>query len=72
MSDDVLTPEAAAALLKVTPDTIREWTRAGKIPAVRIGRLWRFSDEQLRTHVRSGAERNLLREVPRLGGSLVM
>jgi excisionase family DNA binding protein len=42
-----MTPEAAAAFLGVTPDTIREWARAGKIPAHKFGRLWRFKEEEL-------------------------
>lgn len=44
----ILTPEQAADLLQVSPDTVREWARLGKIPARRFGRLWRFDAEELK------------------------
>jgi|YNPNPStandDraft_1061719.scaffolds.fasta_scaffold51535_3 excisionase family DNA binding protein len=37
--------EELAAALHLHPTTIREHARAGRIPAVRIGRLWRFPKE---------------------------
>lgn len=33
---------AAAGLLKVHPKTVQRLARGGEIPAVRIGRYWRF------------------------------
>lgn len=42
-----LTPEQAAAYLAVSPDTVREWARTGKIRAHRFGKLWRFRQEEL-------------------------
>lgn len=44
----MLTVEEAAAELKVTPATVREWANAGKIPARRIGRLWRFDENEIK------------------------
>lgn len=44
----LLTPKEAAVVLKVEPDTVREWARAGRIPARRIGRLWRFDETEIK------------------------
>jgi excisionase family DNA binding protein len=48
MALSFLTPEAAAAILGVKPDTVRTWAKAGKIPARRVGRLWRFVEDELK------------------------
>jgi excisionase family DNA binding protein len=40
---EVLTLQEAAALLKCHPKTLRLMAMQGKIPARRVGRLWRFS-----------------------------
>jgi excisionase family DNA binding protein len=37
MGDEMLTPKEAAAVLRVTPETVRRWVKAGLVPAVRIG-----------------------------------
>ncbi|HEX5473685.1 MAG TPA: helix-turn-helix domain-containing protein [Vicinamibacterales bacterium] len=37
-----LTTEEVLAYLKVTPRTIYRLIRSGELPAVRIGRQWRF------------------------------
>jgi excisionase family DNA binding protein len=45
-SDDVFEPlldsNEAAALLRIHPKTLRTKARRGIIPAVQVGRLWRF------------------------------
>ena len=38
----------AAAVLQCHPKTLRLMAQAGKIPARRVGRLWRFSENRLR------------------------
>lgn len=43
----VLTPDEAAALLKVTERTLLQWLRDGKLPARKIGRRWYISEEAL-------------------------
>lgn len=43
MSDDVLTPEEAAEILRVHPETIMRRLRKGEIPAAKIGKQWRIS-----------------------------
>lgn len=36
MPDELLTAADLAARLRVQPDTIREWSRKGRIPSVKI------------------------------------
>jgi excisionase family DNA binding protein len=42
-----LTTEDVLGYLKVTPRTIYRLIRAGELPAVRIGRQWRFRQTDL-------------------------
>jgi predicted site-specific integrase-resolvase len=44
MSDtaDVLKPQAAAQLLQISPNTLRHWSREGKIPCLYTG-VYRYS-----------------------------
>ena len=42
-----LTTEEVLGYLKVTPRTIYRLIRAGELPAVRIGRQWRFRRSDL-------------------------
>jgi len=43
----------AAGLLKIHPKTLQRMARGGQIPAVRIGRYWRFRASQLDSWIRS-------------------
>jgi excisionase family DNA binding protein len=38
----LLTPEEAAARLRVAPQTVYRLARAGKLPGVKVGHLWRI------------------------------
>lgn len=40
--EPVLNTEEAAALLQVHPKTLQRMARQGRVPAFRIGDLWRF------------------------------
>jgi excisionase family DNA binding protein len=40
--EPVLDSEEAATLLKIHPKTLQKLARDGKIPGVRIGKLWAF------------------------------
>jgi excisionase family DNA binding protein len=44
----VLKLAEAAAVLQCHPKTLRLMAQAGKIPARRVGKLWRFSEDRLR------------------------
>jgi excisionase family DNA binding protein len=45
---ECLTVEEAAALLRVRPKTVRALAAAGIIPAVKVGKPWRFDETLLR------------------------
>jgi PTS system nitrogen regulatory IIA component len=57
--EEYLTAKQVAEYLQVKPLTIYQWAREDKIPAIKIGRIWRFKkeaidaflDEQLRRKV---------------------
>ncbi len=42
MTGDLLTAQEVAAWLKVTPDWVKEMAREGEMPAMKLGRYWRF------------------------------
>jgi excisionase family DNA binding protein len=54
----ILTTEEAAALMRVTEQTIKKWCRAGKMPgAFKLGgREWRVSRDVLVAHIRGQRE----------------
>jgi excisionase family DNA binding protein len=41
-SDPLWTVEDVAAFLKLQPETIRSMARRGELPALKIGKVWRF------------------------------
>ena len=45
---EVLDLRQAADVLHCHPKTLRLMAKANKIPALRVGRLWRFSEKRLR------------------------
>jgi excisionase family DNA binding protein len=45
--DELLTTEQAAAILQLTPKTIKDWLRAGKLTGYKMGRLWRVTEADL-------------------------
>lgn len=49
-----MTVEEVAAYLRVKPSTVYDWAKQGKIPAVKMGRLWRFETEKIEEWVRNG------------------
>jgi excisionase family DNA binding protein len=51
---DYLTLAAAADLLKISPEILRQHARNGVIPASQEGRSWRFSQRELEKWLRSG------------------
>ena len=44
----------AAELLSVKPATLREWLRAGKVKAIKLGSAWKISDNELRRLINNG------------------
>jgi len=42
MTEELLTIEEVAEALKLKPITVRRWAASGKLPASKMGRVWRF------------------------------
>lgn len=51
--EPVLNSHEAAALLQVHPKTLQRMARQGRLPAFRIGDLWRFRASELDEWLRS-------------------
>ncbi len=59
MADDtLLNVKQVAQYLQLKESTIYSWAQDGKIPAIKIGRTWRFRrsdlDEWLEQHLQAG------------------
>lgn len=50
----IMTVDETARLLRIHPETLREKARQGKIPALKVGRQWRFVRDQLDAWLRQG------------------
>ncbi|TMC00018.1 MAG: helix-turn-helix domain-containing protein [Chloroflexi bacterium] len=46
MNEKLLTPEQVAERLQVTERTVYGWLRRGRLPALKLGRLWRIRPEE--------------------------
>jgi excisionase family DNA binding protein len=44
---DLLTVEEAADILRVSPKTVREWLRKGKLVSLKFGKQWRIRRQDL-------------------------
>lgn len=42
MADKLMTADEVAEYLRVEKSTIYTWAKTGSIPAVKLGRIWRF------------------------------
>ena len=47
MTGELLTPKEVAEWLKVTPDWVKEMARDGQMPAMKLGRYWRFDRDSV-------------------------
>ena len=56
MLEPLIDANQAAAILKVHPVTLREMADLGKIPALKIGRCWRFRESSLDEWIRAQLE----------------
>ena len=50
----LMTVEDVAEYLRVKPSTVYEWAGNGKLPAVKVGRLWRFHRGQIEAWIQKG------------------
>ena len=50
----LFTLDEVADILKVTKRTLYNYIKAGKLPAVKIGKYWRVSEESLQAFISTG------------------
>lgn len=55
--DGLMTARAVAERLQVTPGTVYEWGRTGRLGVVRLGRLRRFRPADVDALIESGCTR---------------
>lgn len=55
--EQLLDSTETANFLKINPRTLQSMARSGQVPAVRIGKLWRFLKSDLEDWLRSKAEK---------------
>jgi excisionase family DNA binding protein len=55
----LLTPEQVSERFQIRVRQVKELARQGRIPAIKIGRTWRFSEAVLVEWVRNGRKDNL-------------
>ena len=53
--DEVMNIKEVAELLDFHPEYVRQMARDGRIPAVKVGRKWRFVREQIIDWLKAGA-----------------
>jgi len=51
---EIMTTNEVAAYLKLHPITICKYASEGKIPAIRIGRVWRFDKDAIDKWITAG------------------
>jgi len=54
MAENLMTAEEVAGYLRVKLATVYEWAKNGRMPAAKVGRLWRFHREEIDAWVRRG------------------
>jgi excisionase family DNA binding protein len=67
MDKDILDVEGAAAVLGVSTRTVYNLARKGEIPAMRVGREWRFARQNLIAWVTNGSQADQLTAALRNG-----
>jgi excisionase family DNA binding protein len=65
MEDAIMTLQQAADFLQMDADTLRVLARKGRVPAMKIGRQWRFDSVLLREWIREESKRNHKRSADR-------
>lgn len=62
--NDILTEIEVAVLLDCEPGTVQQKARSGEIPALKMGRSWRFPRAALIDALNDQARSNMQREAP--------
>ena len=63
MAKSLMTVEEVAEYLRVKSSTVYEWAKKGKIPAAKVGRLWRFDREEIEEWVRNNMNQKIGDEI---------
>lgn len=50
-ADPLWTVAEVARYLRITPETVRNLARSGSLPAIKVGRFWRFKKEMIETYL---------------------
>jgi excisionase family DNA binding protein len=59
MADELMTVEEVASYLKLNSQTVSRMAAKGQLPAVKVGREWRFKKEYLDAKLDEGLKRKL-------------
>ena len=51
--EQLLDSTDTAHFLKINPKTLQSMARSGQVPAIRVGKLWRFLKSDLEARLRS-------------------
>ena len=49
----MLTPTEIAKRLNLHPNTVRDYLKAGILPAIKLGRVWRVEEKDLEEFIRA-------------------
>lgn len=58
-AEKLYTKEEAAEILSISPVTLSDWLRAGKVRGVKLGRVWRIPESALEELAKSGTRKSL-------------
>ena len=50
--EKVLTVDEVSQILRVLPKTVRSLLKEGKLPGIKVGRVWRIPEQALRAYLR--------------------
>lgn len=53
---DIMTPAQVAERLQITERTVYKYLSNGELEAVKIGRVWRITEEQLQAFIRKNTQ----------------
>ena len=56
-AERLYTTEQAAEILQISPVTLGDWLRAGRIRGVKLGRVWRIPESALDEVAKSGVQK---------------
>jgi len=57
-TEPLWTVEEIAGYLRLEPETVRSMAREGKLPAAKVGKVWRFRHAQIKEWIQREIDRN--------------